>query len=58
MRKDPDTARGFSDTLRSLWPRIQQFDLSVESLGSLDTFSERLQTELEASKSVAAWTRK
>ena len=55
MGRDPDTARWFSDTLRSLWPRIQQFNLSLESVGSLDTLAKRLQAEVETSNSVVTW---
>jgi SAM-dependent methyltransferase len=55
MGKDPDIARWFTDILRTLQPRIQESNLSIESVGNLDTLSERLQAEVEASKSVAAW---
>jgi ubiquinone/menaquinone biosynthesis C-methylase UbiE len=53
--KDPETARWFTDMLRSVWPRIQQFNLPVEPVGDLDTLPERLIAEVGASKSVAAW---
>jgi SAM-dependent methyltransferase len=53
------------DVLRSLRPQITQFNLPVESLGDFETLSERLQTEVKASKTttplpdlVSAWSRK
>ncbi len=53
--KDPDCARWFYDVICSLRPRIQQFNLPLESLGNLDTLLERLQAEVAASNTVASW---
>jgi len=55
LGKDPDTARWFSDIICALRPQIEQFNLPVDSLGNLDTLSERLQAEVIASNSVSAW---
>jgi len=55
MGKDPDNARWFADILRSLWPRVQQLNLSVEAVGNLDTLAERLQAEVQASHFVVGW---
>lgn len=55
MGRNPDFARYYSETLRSMWPRIQQLNLPHESVGNLDTLSERLQAEVESSQYVAAW---
>ncbi len=65
LGRDPDTARWFSDIICTLRPQIEQFNLPVDSLGNLDTLSERLQAEVIASNSVSAglapvgaWVRK
>jgi ubiquinone/menaquinone biosynthesis C-methylase UbiE len=55
MGRNPDFARYYAETLRSLWPRIQQLNLPHESVGNLDTLLERLQAEVESSRYVAAW---
>jgi len=55
LGKDPDTARWFADIIYTLRPQIEQFNLSLDLLGNLDTLSERLQAEVTASQGVAAW---
>lgn len=55
MGKDPEIARWYEDIVRSLWPQVQQLNLSVEALGSLDTLAMRLQAELDSSRCVAGW---
>jgi SAM-dependent methyltransferase len=61
----PDFGRWTYDLLCSLRPQIQQQNLSLESLGDLCTLPERLQAEIDASKTVVpfvalvgAWSRK
>jgi ubiquinone/menaquinone biosynthesis C-methylase UbiE len=65
MGKDPDLAIFFYTLICTLRPQIQYLDLSIESLGNLDTLVERLQNEVYLSNSVAslpacvgAWARK
>ena len=55
LGKDPDIAQWFSDIVGTLRPQIQQFNLPLESLGNLDTLSDRLQAEVAASNTVASW---
>ena len=55
LGKDPDLAQCCSDLIISLQPRIQQLNLPLESLGNLDTLSERLKAEVAASNTVVAW---
>ncbi|HEU0273948.1 MAG TPA: class I SAM-dependent methyltransferase [Candidatus Udaeobacter sp.] len=55
MGKEPYLAQWYYDTLCSLLPRIEQLQLSIESLGSLDTLVQRLQAEVSESKTVACW---
>ncbi len=55
MGRDPNSARWFSDTLRSLRSQIQRLGLSLESVGDLDTLAKRLQNEAGASNGVVAW---
>ena len=55
MGKGPDFAQWFCDIVRTLRPQIQQLNLPLESLGNLDTLSERLQAEVAASNTVASW---
>jgi SAM-dependent methyltransferase len=43
------------DILRSLRPQIQQFNLSLETLGDLDTLADRLQEEIAASNTPVVW---
>jgi ubiquinone/menaquinone biosynthesis C-methylase UbiE len=52
---DPDFTRWIYDVLCSLRPQIRQLDLSLETLGDLDTLPERLQAEAAASKTVVTW---
>ena len=50
MDSKPDFTRLTYGVLCSLLPQIQQQNLSVESLGDFATLAERLQAEVEASK--------
>jgi len=55
MGKEPYLAQWYYDTLCSLRPQVEQLRLPIESLGSLDTLVQRLQAEVEESKTVACW---
>ena len=55
LGSDPDLTRWMSDVLCSIRPQIQQFGLSVEKLGDLDTLQGRLQAEVAASNTVVTW---
>ena len=55
MGNAPYLARWYHDTLCSLVPQVQQSNMSIESLGNLDTLVQRLQEEVEKSKTVACW---
>ncbi len=55
LGSDPDFTRWISDLLCSLRPQIQQFGLSLEKLGDLDTLQGRLQAEVAASNTVVTW---
>jgi len=55
MGKEPYLAQWYYDTLRSLLPQIEQLRMPIESLGKLDTLVQRLQAEVEESKTVACW---
>jgi len=55
LGKEPYLAQWYYDTLFSLRPQIEQLHLPIESLGSLDTLVQRLQTEVAESKTVACW---
>lgn len=49
---DSDFTRWIYDILCSLRPHVKQHNLSLEPLGDFDTLLERIQSEVEASKSV------
>jgi ubiquinone/menaquinone biosynthesis C-methylase UbiE len=55
LGNDPDFIRWLDDTLCSLRPQIQQLNLSLETLGDLDTLPSRLQAEVAASNTVVSW---
>jgi len=55
LGREPYLAQWYYDTLCSLRPQIEQMDIPIESLGSLDTLVQRLQAEVEESKTVACW---
>ena len=55
LGKEPYLAQWYCDTLCSLRPQMEQLNLPIESLGSLDTLVHRLQAEVAASKTVACW---
>ena len=55
LGKDPDFAEWFYGLVRTLQPQMREIGLPVEALGSLDTLLERLQAEVEASPTLAAW---
>jgi len=53
------------DLFRSLLPQMRQLNLSLEELGNVETLLERVQSEVETSKSpvpcvalIGAWSRK
>lgn len=55
MGKEPYLAQWYHDTLSSLLPQVEQLHMPIESVGPLDTLVERLQKEVESSKTVACW---
>ena len=64
LGSDRDFTRWIYDVLCTLQPRIQQFNLSLESVGDLDTLRERLHEEVASANSVVpglglvgAWSR-
>ena len=52
---DPDFTRWVSDTVDSLQPQFHKFQISLDSLGDLDTLQERLHAEVASSRTVAPW---
>ena len=54
LGKDADFARWFYDILWTLRPQILRLKLSIELLGDLDTLTDRLRGEAEASPSVVS----
>jgi hypothetical protein len=52
---DPDFVRWTYEAVCSLRPQMEAHNLSLEKLGDLETFGERLQTEVAASKEVVSW---
>jgi ubiquinone/menaquinone biosynthesis C-methylase UbiE len=64
LGSDPDFARWVYDVIRTLLPRMQEFNLSVEALGDLATLRERLHQEIASANAVVpvlplvgAWSR-
>ena len=55
LGSDPDFTRWVSDVVVSLLPRIQELNLSLETLGDLDTLPGRLQKEVASSNTVVPW---
>jgi ubiquinone/menaquinone biosynthesis C-methylase UbiE len=55
MGRESYLAQWYYDTLCSLLPQVEQLQMPIESLGSLDTLVERLQDEVAKSKTVACW---
>ena len=55
LGKESYLAQWYYDTLCSLRPQIERLHLPIKSLGSLDTLVQRLQAEVEQSKTVACW---
>jgi ubiquinone/menaquinone biosynthesis C-methylase UbiE len=55
MGREPYLAQWYQDTLCSLRPQVEQLNMPIESLGSLDTLVQRLQDEVVESKTVACW---
>jgi ubiquinone/menaquinone biosynthesis C-methylase UbiE len=55
MGREPYLAQWYYDTLCSLLPQMEQLDMPIESLGSLDTLVQRLQEEVAKSRTVACW---
>jgi hypothetical protein len=61
---EPDFTRWVSDVVRTLLPKIEELNLSVESLGDAATFHQRLRQEIESANAVVpvlplvgAWSR-
>ena len=61
---DPDFTRWVYDVIRTLLPRMQEFNVSIKSLGDLVTLRERLHQEIASAKAVVpvlplvgAWSR-
>jgi ubiquinone/menaquinone biosynthesis C-methylase UbiE len=55
LGKDPDIAEWYCGLLRTLLPEVQRVGLDVSCVGNLDTLKERMQEEVEASKTLVAW---
>ena len=55
LGNDPGFIRWIYDVLCSLLPQIQRLNLPLETLGDLNTLSERLQVEVAASRGVVTW---
>jgi ubiquinone/menaquinone biosynthesis C-methylase UbiE len=55
MGKEPYLAQWYYDTLCSLLPQMEHLHQPFESLGSLHTLVQRMQAEVEESKTVACW---
>jgi ubiquinone/menaquinone biosynthesis C-methylase UbiE len=63
--QEPDTRRWLYDLLLTLRPRMEQVNLSLDTVGEIDTLRERLERELDDHRSyaagvglVGAWSRK
>jgi SAM-dependent methyltransferase len=55
LGRDREFTRWLHDGFCSLRPQIDRFNLSLEKLGNLEDLPERLQSEVEASETVASW---
>jgi 2-polyprenyl-3-methyl-5-hydroxy-6-metoxy-1,4-benzoquinol methylase len=55
LGRDREFIRWLHDGFCSLRPQIEHFNLSLEKLGDLDALPQRLQSEVEASETVAGW---
>ena len=55
LGNDPDFTRWLSDVICGHKAQYQQFGLSLEPLGDLDTLAERLQEEVASSNTVVPW---
>ncbi|MBC5806507.1 MAG: methylase [Candidatus Eremiobacter antarcticus] len=55
LGNDPDFTRWIPDVLCAVRPQIEQFRLSLDAVGDLDTLPARLQKEVAASHSVVPW---
>jgi len=65
LGSDPDFTRWGYDVLCSLRPQIEQFNVSIETLGDFDSLPERLQAEVATANTVVpsialvgAWSQK
>jgi hypothetical protein len=52
---EPDFTRWVSDCVHSVRPQIQKLNLSIKTLGDLDTLQGRLQSEVASSNTVVPW---
>jgi SAM-dependent methyltransferase len=55
MGSDPIFTRWVFDLFCTVRPQVQNLGLSLEKLGDLETLPERMQAEVMAAKTVAAW---
>jgi ubiquinone/menaquinone biosynthesis C-methylase UbiE len=55
LGRDREFIRWLHDGFCSLRPLIERFNLSLENLGDLEDLPQRLQSEVEASETVASW---
>ena len=55
LGKDPDFAEWFYGLVRTLQPQMRELGLPVDALGNLDTLHERMQAEVDAVPTLAAW---
>ncbi len=55
LGNDPDFTQWVSDVICGHKAQYQQFNLSLEPLGDLDTLAERLQEEVASSNTVVPW---
>jgi hypothetical protein len=52
---DSDFTSSVYDVLCSLKPKIQQLDLSLETLGDFESLADRIQAELGKSQCLVPW---
>jgi hypothetical protein len=55
LGNDPEFIRWLYDGFCSLRPLIERLNISLEKLGNLEDLPQRLQSEVEASETVASW---
>lgn len=55
LAADPEFVAWTAESLRSVYPRLQELGLAGEGVGDLETLDERLQAEVADSHSVVPW---